>query len=258
MAGPAAPAIADMNAHLQQVIGVNNATMRVRIIDHGIGDLEALVSWTDDMIKNACNAIRKSQGAAATREVSMLVEHRLKQLEVHCRCKYLVQRTLDYDAAPRDELDAIWEWFTQLGDDPEESTVPSFKETQNKRVWFESVDTYLSCKKGAAGVPLLYVIRPHHALPADDPGFMQPSIEEELFRRGRHDGIYWDGDKRLGWVFLRLLTHGTIAYAEIKAFARATNGSRAYFTLKQGQVSWRRCYSDSAEESKADHSDSEV
>ena len=92
----------------------------------------------------------------------------------------MTQRALEFHSAPLEQLQEVAMWVQQLDDDPEEDTVLVYKDSLNKRAWFESIQLYLSVKKGNTGMPLLYLVGDDRAAPADDPGFGLPDSREDL------------------------------------------------------------------------------
>ncbi len=147
--------ILTMDDYLNQVIGVTEAGARQRLIDHGITSLEALVGKKESFTRDACVAARKdNSGQPADRKVSMLAQTRLEQLVVYCNYCHLAQLELDYEEATLDEVESVHAWVTQLGADPDADLVKTYKEGVSAREWFESIETYLSRKKGAtSGMP---------------------------------------------------------------------------------------------------------
>ena len=175
-----------MDAYLQNTLGVANAGLRANIIANFV-DVATMAMMSTKEVSEACMIIRKGAGQADRRAIPLQLEKNLKKVAVLAKYRYLIQRQVDtmadYTMA---NLDSVWEFHSQLDEDPEDSTVKTFSERGSKKIWFESVDNYFSSKKGKSGFPIRYAIRPTAALPAaaDDPGFLQPSIEVELYTRG--------------------------------------------------------------------------
>ena len=232
MADAAAPAIATMDAYLEQTLGVANQGMRDKIVAAGFTNMDVLVKKADTFAHQACQTVRKSStGQAASKDVTMAVEEALSKLVLVCKYRYITQRPLAYNQATLDNLDIVWDWFSQLEDDPSEDSVPNFTDSSNRKQWFESITGYLAVKKGKSGVPLLYVIRQDSNLPADDPGFGLPTLNEELVTRGRHNGHFWAADNRSVWLFLRAKCHGTTAWNTILTYQTRSNGRAAFLAL---------------------------
>ena len=145
--------------------------MRNRLIENGFTDLDVLVTMDKERVEQTCSTIRKSTtGPAATREVTMVTQSRLVNLVAHAKYMYITQRALDYNAVPLTQLDSVAAWIDQLDEDPDEGTVQAYRDNLNKRVWFESINTYLGSKKGSSGMPIAYLTRENRNPPAVDGG----------------------------------------------------------------------------------------
>ena len=124
-----------MHEHLEQVIGVTSHGMRNRLKENGFTDLDVLVTMDRERVEQTCSTIRKSTtGPAATREVTVAIQSRLVKLVAHAKCMHITQRALDYNAAPLVQLDSVATWIDQLDGDPDEGTVPAYRDNLNKRV----------------------------------------------------------------------------------------------------------------------------
>ena len=165
MAGGAAAAAAaivntnNMDEHLERTIGVANQGMGNKPVTNSFTDLDATVTLKRSDVKEACLAIRKTTGPAASREVSMVIQKRLEMLVSYVHYIHITNRTLDYNTAELDELQSVSTWMDQLGDAPDEETVQVYRDNLNKRVWFESINTFLASKKGSSGMPIAYLTR---------------------------------------------------------------------------------------------------
>ena len=158
--------INNMDEYLERTIGVTNPGMRNKLITNGFTDLDALVRKKKKDVDKACLAIRKTTGPVASREISMVIQERLEMLVSYVHYMYITNRTLDYNTAELDELQSVSTWMDQLGDDPDEETVQVFRDNLNKRVWFESINTFLASKKGSSGMPIAYLTRENRNPPA--------------------------------------------------------------------------------------------
>ena len=228
----------DMDGYLNQILGINNAGVRNRLREKGFEDFDEIQFHSTQEVTRICDNIRKTNdGNIGNRTISVPLEENLKKLVLHTRYKYLTNRQPQYNQAPMDELDAVSLYFGQLGDDPDEDTVPAYKDNINKRIWFESIRTFLSCKKGMAGVPLLYVVREQELPPAVDPGFMQPSIDLDIETRARIDPAggpasrYYTADNREVYQFLLRKCVGTTLGNNVRRYSRNNNGRGAYLSI---------------------------
>ena len=227
---------ANMQDYLDQVLLIAPQGKREKFATAGVTTLQALVRKPDTFAHQAAQTIRKSStGHAQARDVSLEEETRIGQLVYFCKLRYLLQRPLAFGAATLDNIEAVAVWFEQLEEDPDEGSVAVFSDSCNKKQWFESITAYFGLKKGkSSGVPLLYVIREVAALPqdADDPGYGRyNTFNDELIRRGRHDGHFWRPDNAEVWTFLRGKCHGTTAWPTIVAFQPTKNGRGAFLAL---------------------------
>ena len=211
-----------MSNYLRNTLDVQNVTMRARIIRSGFRTLDALARQLKpkEWVKEVCNAIRRQAGQPATKEVTMELQANLVKLVQWCLYSYMTQRQLLPAQATQNNIDDVSSWLELLPEEVPDSTVEKYKDSGNSRHWIESIRTYFSVKKGAAQMPLLYVLRKQAAVPANDPGFGNPDFSTELATRGRHDGHYYRADNRAVWLFLKLKCHGTTAWNTILQFQR--------------------------------------
>ena len=108
--GAAAAAMVNINTmdeHLERTIGVANQGMRNKLITNGFTDLDALVRKKRNGVKEACLAIRKTTGPAASREISMVIQERLEMLVSYVHYMCITNRTLDYNTADLDVLQSV-------------------------------------------------------------------------------------------------------------------------------------------------------
>ena len=102
-----------------------------------------------------------------------------------------------------------------------------------KRDWAESIRTYFQKKLNAKGLPTQSTLRPapDPLVVVVDQGWDNPSFDEELYERGRHNGAMWPGDNQKVFDFLKEKTFGTTAWHTIKAFERRGGGREAFLAL---------------------------
>ena len=87
--------INNMDEYLERTIGVDNQGMRNKLITNGFTDLDALVRKKRSGVKEACLAIRKTTGPAASREISMVIQERLESGDVGVLCSLHVHHQQD-------------------------------------------------------------------------------------------------------------------------------------------------------------------
>ncbi len=231
----AAIVINDMEDYLIERLDVLNNTLRNRILDEGFEDMESLVQKDEDWVKDACTSVRKSGGADATRRITANLRQNMIALVYWARLMYLLQRPYDYLEATVPLIHKAYEWFTSRKADDEPAAVQTYSETVNKRDWFQSMENYLACTTGSAGVPILYLVTTDGVI---DPAAPVPPITEDtdldvmLSQRGIHEGKWFKQDNSTLWTFLHKICFGTKAYQTIEQFQRAKNGTSAYRALK--------------------------
>ncbi len=232
----AAPVVInDMEDYLIERFDVLNNTLRNRILDEGYDDMESLVTQTEDWVKDACTSVRKSGGPDATKHITANLRQTLIALAYWARLMYLLQRPYDYLEATVPLIRKAYEWFTNRKVEEEPAAVQTYSETVNKRDWFQSMENYLACTTGSAGVPILYLVTTDGVIDPADP---VPPITEDtdldvmLSQRGIHEGKWFKQDNSTLWTFLHKICFGTKAYQTIEQFQRAKNGTSAYRALK--------------------------
>ena len=225
---------ADMNQFLEHVIGITDDAQRDRLVQAGLGvGLERLVGRSLDYTTKVCSAVRRQAGNSSSKNVPVSVEEDLLKFHHTVIHIYLVQRTLaDYSLLTMDNINTVGDWRLELAkSSPTEHGLVKFSEGINKKNWFESIVEYLAMAVGPSGAPLVYVIRERVALPADDPGFTLPTLDDEMRTRGRQDGTLWRADNKTVWILMKEVTEGTTAWTSIKSFSRANNGKAAFSAL---------------------------
>ena len=233
MAAAAAPPGPPANflQYLQQEIRVPRAGMRAKI--DGSGFEVDLYNKDDSFTHSVCQQIRKTPtGLAQDRDITSLQEDRLRQFARYVKYCYIVQRQVVYADASLARLRHVDQWFKTLPEDPSDDMVATYKPGIDRRLWVDSIIDYFRAKKGAhSKVPLLYVLREVVALPAVDPGFGIPDLDQEVERRGRHDGDFFNSDNRSVWGFLAIKCRGTDTWTTIEGFARRQDGRQAFLAL---------------------------
>ena len=219
-----------MDAYLTNTIGVANHTLRGRLIAQRFSSLNRLYNKEDSFVPKVASAIRKLGGPTAA-AMTVELEEDLSHLVKWAKYTHTIQRNLDYATATLDNIRNVGIWSEALPDKAEAVDPGRFTYSAKFKVLLENIRQYLGIVTNKAGLPLAYVIRLDSALPAVDQGFGQPSFDEELARRGRHDGWLWRPSNKLVWNMIRTVTHGTDAWNHVRRFATAGNGRQAYLVL---------------------------
>ena len=78
----------------------------------GFRSLAAIVKKDSKLAHDACQTIRKSGiGHAASKEIAMEIEEKLRRLVLFAKHRYTTQRPLAYAQATLDKLEMIEDWF---------------------------------------------------------------------------------------------------------------------------------------------------
>ena len=220
-----------MMALLNGTIGMTNQGMRTKVTGAGFRSLDACSQFDRTYVHNACQTVRKTEGQANTKEVTMEMEHRLVKLCEYSKFQYITDGTMVPADCDVNMMDEVYAWKEGLQDDPESTSVNVFTESANKKAWFEELRGYFTFKKGRSGYPLLYVIRESDDPLDPAPAWGEPTLSEYLETQGRHDGRLYAADNTAVWLFLRQKCVGTNAWNCIRTFERRQDGRRAFLTL---------------------------
>jgi hypothetical protein len=109
---------------------------------------------------------------------------------------------------------------------------PIMYKAQDAKVTLEEIKSYLKQKRGHYGTPLVYVIRENSELPAQDPGYGQPTLEQELITRTPHSGTLFVRDNRAVWRIIRNTVKDGPGWDWIKRLEAQEDGRSAYFQIR--------------------------
>ena len=116
----AAAGAVEMNNYLQNVMGINSANLRGRLIQQGFDDdLARLATRNKEFVPKAASAIRK-QGGGAAQAMSIGLEEDLARLYKWAKDNDLVQRDLVFNRATLPNIRAVGGWMDQLEKDTNE------------------------------------------------------------------------------------------------------------------------------------------
>ena len=224
----------NMDDFLYYVLEVDHDGMRELIIYEGFRNLRALLRHDRKWVTQARLNVRKSPvGDPQAKNMSGEHELNLWKAVLWAKYSYITQRGLDYNLVTWGGLQRIYEWHLDLEVEMADTTVATFSATLNKRTWFESIESYLTAKKGAAGFPLSYVITNTADVDGDEPfPRTKEEFHEDLASRGRHNGIYWSVDNRTVWRLMESKCRGTPAWSTISQFEPTANGRAAHRALR--------------------------
>lgn len=226
--------------YLLNVLNIPNAARVDAILDEGFDSLANIRELKPSDIKEICYNVKKPGGLNAAFlpnagfSISMLVQKRLELHRAWVFHVHIIQRNWDAAAATLPVLQAfkdLTESFKETSDDVEKPA--AFTAAHKYRDFIENLNDYLGQKVGAAGVPLIYLVRETVDLPdpADDPGLGQPTMIEEMTRRARHDGQCYATDLETLWSLLRMLIHNGPGWIWIKSFEHRKDGIGAYWAF---------------------------
>ena len=231
-----------LNAHqdtrdfLHDVLGLTNNGLKANIIRGGFTNVPSLARRNDKFISKLATTIRKSGGPAPTTAVTVHAEECLEKARVFSVFLHITQRPLDFTQMTLANMEKVSNWYTTQPEDGSSDDIPIFKEKSNKRIWFESIDNFASTKRGAAGMPVAYLLREAvaHALlhPNAIWNEVDPDFDADLKARGRHDGHFYRSDNVTLYNVLFKLVHDTTASATLVPFAPRRDGRGAYLAYK--------------------------
>ena len=220
--------------------------------------ITSLLGMTDDDVDDLCSNMRKPGGDMFNpahlddpdlpervpdlgTAVGRIHQERLKQLAFYYSYLTIVNRNFVAQHATVEELVCLWKYkknlenIKEVKNDGEDKYPEKFTNTKSAREFIESIENWIGEQYGADNIPLAYVIRQDEEVPQirDDPlPIGQPTYDAEMMRRASHDGDIWAANNSKVWQMIRHVTHGTDAWAFVKAHARTQNGRSAYFALK--------------------------
>jgi hypothetical protein len=242
----------EMEVFYVTVFGIDDDDLVLALFDQGLDTIDNYNLLSVDDIVRVCNNIRKPGGMIVNDDgdlvpdrgqaISTILEKRLKQFWFFLRYSYMTQRIPDFtDVADFPQLSDLHDLdsFRNSFQEPKDvEKPPQFPGIQHARRWFEQFDTWATKYLGPSGVPLLYVLRMDPTIAAEDPGWFQPSLREDLSLRGPHpkagvENMFWREDNTTVWDMLLQCIHPTKEYAYIKAYEKKCDGHSAYVALKR-------------------------
>jgi hypothetical protein len=223
----------EMDEYLEEVLEIDNESVRAKIIHEGYRSLDVLVKKDKAWVTSLRLSIKKSTGNAVARDITLEHEESLVKTMLWAKLRYLTQRPLTYADATVDSITEVYDWYNEQEEELSADTVSTFSPTLNRRDWFESIQSYLAAKKGKAGVPLTYEILTTGVIDpaAPDLGFGAPTFDDDLARRGRHAGHFWRPDNNTVWRLLEQKCRGTDAWTTMAGYEKTRNGYQAYLSL---------------------------
>ena len=107
----------------------------------------------------------------------------------------------------------------------------TFTTAKRAREHIDDMKSWIENSYGLELVPLSYLIQNDSDVPLIDPGVGVPTWRSDLIRSTPHDTSNYNADNTTLWFMIRSVTHGTDAYAFVRAFSRTRNGRGAMHAL---------------------------
>ena len=241
----------EMELYYSTVLEIEEEETITALFEQGLDTMDGFNHLRLEDISRICSNIRRPGGMMVDDNgdlvpnrgtpISVLIETRLKQLWFFFRYAYMTQREPDFaddmDVPTLEVLADLDSWISSFDDPKDVEKPPTFPGQEKAKKWFESFDEFADRTKGPSGVPLGYVLREQHHIPADDTGWFLPGMDEDLFNRGRHPvagvrAALWMADNTVLWNMLKHTVHPTNHFTWLKAFEKTKNGNAAYWALK--------------------------
>ena len=226
----------DMDEFLYYILEVENEDMRGLIQREGFTSFKAVLRKDEKWVSETRNYIRKSPTAdPQARDMTSEQALNLWKAILWAKYAYITQRPLEFNLATRRSMERVYEWYKDLEAELPDTSVATFSSSLNKRTWFESIESYLQAKKGAAGFPIKYVVSTTGAVDRHNPPAMpvrKDDFKDDLAKRGRHRGVFWSMDNNMVWRLLEQKCRGTDAWSTIAAYEPTANGTGAYRALR--------------------------
>jgi hypothetical protein len=247
-----AVALAALNNYFNDPMGIVDPQIRVALNNQGLQSFDDFLTLSEKDLSELCSNIRKPGGtipnpvhdpAAPVAGIPPTIpnpgiqfghvyEKRFKMLRYYLLHLQRIQRPFGAAQATLARLTICYR-LKESEEDAEEVDLPGKLTCTDKvREVLEDMDNYLLCKLGSSGLPLAYVVRETVALPADDLGYGQPTVSEEMLMRGPHTGMYYELDNREIWQMIRHVTHGGPGWSWVQGHQRTSNGRQAYLAIK--------------------------
>jgi hypothetical protein len=240
----------DILQYMRDTLRLSNLVSTTALRDGGLDNFEDLIDTTDDKIIAVVKNTRRpggyilGAGAGAALVVNRGINFtekdclRVRQLGHYCYHMDRIQQPFVAEDATLPVLKALWITFT-IESDCKAIEVPEpdpLTKMENIRTFIDSLDHYMTNKRGIDGVPLAYLVRKDVDPPNadDDPeAYGQPTFADELIRRAKHEGNpSYQVDNQVLLSVIRKLTVGGFAWSWVSSCARSQNSREAYLQLK--------------------------
>ena len=122
---------------------------------------------------------------------------------------------------------------TDAGKGQEPIKPEALKATKDWMKWFEKFKNYLGQIRGAARIPLTYIIREHLEVENEMRDAEYGSTLERLIAITRLDGMHFDIDNKQVWQKVKSLAIDGFGWSYFKRFEKACDGCGAVLALRQ-------------------------
>jgi hypothetical protein len=121
-----------MDEYLEEVLDIDNADVRTRIIHEGYRSLDVLVKKDKVWVRSLRLSIKKAPNAAA-RDITLEHEEGLVKTLLWAKLRYITQRPLTYADATADSITEVYDWYNAQEEELSIDTVSTFSHTLNRR-----------------------------------------------------------------------------------------------------------------------------
>jgi len=233
-----------VGGYMNNTLGITDGDLRNALMDEGLENWTAFRTLGVDGIEDLCNNVRKPGGMILMggnmvpnrgHAVSIMIELKLKQVSYFATYVWVTQCTWNHNQATLARIETLWQYRMQKQNETagEAPVVKKYTKDCNPRNLFQDIEQALAVAVSDSPLRgnLGYVTRTHvkvpgqNGLPAGHPvlneeqhDVLQPTIEQDLQRRTRHNGPHWRSDNEKVYNILYAYFHDTEGWAFMKTF----------------------------------------
>ena len=206
----------------------------------GLGDLEKL---DEEAIKSMAEHVLRyphpNRPAGASVYLSAKAIRNLKTLRYWITLRRRVDGEITPEAFTEDTLYETEARMQEIkdykraekGEDIEKP--PKLKSMSKWTSFWEALNTYLGSIRGAAEVPLTYIIRDHGTVPPDAHEQEYDTFDELYHTTTVHEGTHFQADNTRVWHEIKAVIQDGPGWDFIRKFERTKNGRGAVMALKK-------------------------
>jgi hypothetical protein len=220
----------------------------------GYDTIGSFSSATESNVTDLVRNIRKTLVSDTVPDVYHKIPSRkaviLQNLRIYSRYIVIINRAHDDTLGTTANLDRISLHYSRMGNQDDDFRFipahPAKYDDRDSDAMLVRMDQWLDTARGRGGTILRYVVRENVIPPAiGDPGFLNPSIEDECIRRTLHGDDNYAANNKEVWSMVFHVTQGTNAWDLVRTYNRRQNGREAFLVLVshfrgQGQTDQRR------------------